>query len=68
MLSKNVAASVAALLFVVGCVTAPYTGRGQLMLVFESNEIESGGRGLRHIMRDSVWEHKGLRIGEGYKG
>ena len=54
MLSKNIAASVAALLFVVGCVTAPYTGRGQLMLVSESNEIESGEEAYREIMRDSV--------------
>jgi hypothetical protein len=54
MLSKNVATSVAAFLFVVGCVTATYTGRGQLMLVSESNEIESGEEAYRHIMRDSV--------------
>jgi predicted Zn-dependent protease len=54
MLNKNVAASVAAVLLVVGCVTAPYTGRGQLMLVSESNEIESGEEAYRDIMRDSV--------------
>lgn len=54
MLSKNVAASAAAALLVVSCVTAPYTGRGQLMLVSESNEIESGEEAYRHIMRDSV--------------
>jgi hypothetical protein len=39
MLNKNVAASVAAALLLVGCVAAPYTG--QLMLVSESNEMES---------------------------
>jgi hypothetical protein len=42
MLSKNVVAAIAAWLFVVGCVSASYTGRSQLMLVSESNEIESG--------------------------
>ena len=54
MLGRNVAAAVAALLWVAGCVTAPYTGRGQLMLVSESNEMESGEEAYRHIMRDSV--------------
>jgi hypothetical protein len=54
MLSKNVVAAIAAWLFVVGCVSAPYTGRSQLMLVSESNEIESGEQAYRHIMRDSV--------------
>ena len=54
MLGRNVAAAVAALLWVAGCVTAPYTGRGQLMLVSESNEMESGEDAYRHIMRDSV--------------
>ena len=41
MLNKNVAASVAAALLLVGCVAEPYAGRGQLMLVSESNEMES---------------------------
>jgi len=37
-----------------GCATAPYTGRSQLMLVSEGDEIGSGEQAYRHILRDSV--------------
>jgi metalloendopeptidase OMA1, mitochondrial len=54
MMSESVAAILIALFFLAGCVTAPYTGRGQLMLVSESDEIGSGEQAYRQIMRDSV--------------
>jgi predicted Zn-dependent protease len=54
MTSKSVAALCTTLVFLAGCVTAPYTGRGQLMLVSESSEMESGTLAYREIMRDSV--------------
>lgn len=37
-----------------GCATAPYTGRSQLMLVSEGDEIGAGEQAYRHILRDSV--------------
>lgn len=36
------------------CVSAPYTGRSQLMLVSEGQEVASGEQAYRHILRDSV--------------
>ena len=54
MLSKNVAASVATLLFVVA-LQRP-TSRA-------SNEIESGEEAYRHIMRDSVLEDQRAQEG-----
>jgi predicted Zn-dependent protease len=53
-MSNGVFAVCTAFLFLVGCATAPYTGRSQLMLVPESNEIGSGEQAYRYIMRDSV--------------
>src|SRR5215467_16212769 len=40
--------------FIAGCVSAPYTGRSQLMLVSESDEVTSGQLAYRQILRDSV--------------
>lgn len=45
---------VLALLFFGSCVTAPYTGRSQLMLVSENDEVASGQLAYRQILRDSV--------------
>jgi len=42
------------LLFFGSCVSAPYTGRSQLMLVSESDEVASGQMAYREILRDSV--------------
>jgi len=41
-------------LFFGSCVSAPYTGRSQLMLVSESDEVASGQMAYREILRDSV--------------
>ena len=43
-----------ALLLLVGCATAPYTGRSQLLLVSEGQEVGVGQEAYRHILRDSV--------------
>lgn len=51
---KRILSSLAALLIAAGCVSAPYTGRSQLMLVSESQEVASGEQAYRHILRDSV--------------
>jgi predicted Zn-dependent protease len=37
-----------------GCVTAPYTGRSQLMIVSESHEVGLGAQAYRQTLRDSV--------------
>ncbi len=37
-----------------GCVTAPYTGRSQLMIVSESQEVGLGAQAYREMLRDSV--------------
>ena len=42
------------LLFIASCVSAPYTGRSQLMLVSERDEVASGQLAYRQILRDSV--------------
>jgi Zn-dependent protease with chaperone function len=54
MTGKYGAALFIAFLFLISCVTAPYTGRSQLMLVSESSEVESGEQAYRYILRDSV--------------
>jgi predicted Zn-dependent protease len=51
---KRILSYSAALFFAAGCVSAPYTGRSQLMLVSESQEVASGEQAYRHILRDSV--------------
>jgi hypothetical protein len=42
------------LLLLGSCVSAPYTGRSQLMLVAESQEVATGQQAYREILRDSV--------------
>ena len=61
---KTILSSLAALLIAAGCVSAPYTGRSQLMLVSESQEVASGEQAYRHILRDSVLseDSQALRI------
>ncbi|MBI2988785.1 MAG: M48 family metallopeptidase [Deltaproteobacteria bacterium] len=55
-----------ALLFIwlVACVTAPFTGRSQLMLVSEGQEISMGEEAYRHELRSSVLSNnlEALRI------
>jgi len=46
--------AVLALLFLGSCVSAPYTGRRQLMLVGEGQEVAIGQQAYREILRDSV--------------
>ncbi len=53
-MSRKFGAWVTVLLLVAACSTAPYTGRRQLMLVPESNEIASGEQAYQQITRDSV--------------
>src|SRR5262245_41928076 len=42
---------------VVGCATAPYTGRSQLILVSEGQEASLGEDAYRHSLRESVVTH-----------
>ncbi|HWP23914.1 MAG TPA: M48 family metallopeptidase [Candidatus Binatia bacterium] len=51
---KKFIALVLALLIHLSCATAPYTGRGQIMLVSEGQEMALGDDAYRHILRDSV--------------
>ena len=51
---KKFASLVLAFLCIASCVSAPYTGRRQLMLVSESDEVGSGQQAYREILRDSV--------------
>lgn len=44
----------ALLLSLVACTTAPFTGRSQLMLVSEGQELGLGEEAYRHTLRDSV--------------
>ena len=53
-MSKNLLSWITALGFLAACSTVPYTGRRQLMLVPESNEIASGEQAYQQISRDSV--------------
>jgi len=54
MTMKRILSFLTALFLMAGCVSAPYTGRSQLMLVSESQEVASGEQAYRQIMRDSV--------------
>lgn len=54
MTMKRTLSFLTALFLLAGCVSAPYTGRSQLMLVSEGQEIASGEQAYRQIMRDSV--------------
>lgn len=47
-------ALISATLLFAGCVSAPYTGRSQFMLVSENDEMASGEQAYREIMRESV--------------
>src|ERR1051325_6482158 len=40
--------------FLGSCVSAPYTGRRQLMLVGEGQEIATGQEAYKEVLRDSV--------------
>jgi metalloendopeptidase OMA1, mitochondrial len=51
---KKITSLAMALVFIGGCAAAPYTGRRQLMLVSESDEVVSGQQAYRQILRDSV--------------
>ena len=44
-------------LFVWSCATVPYTGRRQVILVSEGQEISLGDDAYRHALRDSVITH-----------
>jgi predicted Zn-dependent protease len=44
-------------LFVIGCATAPYTGRNQFIVVSEGQEASLGDEAYRHTLRDSVVTH-----------
>jgi Zn-dependent protease with chaperone function len=46
-----------AVMLIIGCATAPYTGRSQLMLVSEGQEAALGEDAYRHTLRDSVVTH-----------
>ena len=48
---------VLALFFLVGCATAPITGRRQFMLISEGTEISQGEEAYRAILRQSVISH-----------
>lgn len=52
------------LVLLAACVTAPYTGRSQFMLVSESQEISMGEEAYRHELRSSVLSNnpEALRI------
>ena len=45
------------LALLVACTTAPYTGRSQLMLVSESQEVGLGEEAYRQTLRDSIVLH-----------
>jgi predicted Zn-dependent protease len=44
-------------LIIIGCATAPYTGRNQFILVSEGQEASLGDEAYRHTLRDSVVTH-----------
>ncbi len=54
MRRSSLPAGILSLSLMAGCATAPYTGRSQLMLVSEGDEIGAGEQAYRHILRDSV--------------
>ena len=43
--------------FVWSCATAPFTGRRQVILVSEGQEISLGNDAYKHALRDSVITH-----------
>jgi metalloendopeptidase OMA1, mitochondrial len=51
---QTIVALILIFLFIASCVSAPYTGRSQLMLVSETDEVASGQLAYRQILRDSV--------------
>ena len=42
---------------IIGCATAPYTGRRQMIFVSDGQETALGDDAYRHILRDSVITH-----------
>jgi len=54
---QNIYSLTLALLFLIGCATAPITGRRQFMLISESTEIRQGEEAYRAILRQSVVSH-----------
>ncbi|MBM4263774.1 MAG: M48 family metallopeptidase [Deltaproteobacteria bacterium] len=51
---KHICALIVAVLFFSACASAPYTGRSQVILVSEGQEVALGEEAYRHILRDSV--------------
>lgn len=51
---RKIFASILSVLCIIGCTTAPYTGRSQVMLVSAGQEITLGEDAYRHSLRDSV--------------
>jgi predicted Zn-dependent protease len=51
---RKILASILSALCIIGCTTAPYTGRSQVMLVSAGQEITLGEDAYRHSLRDSV--------------
>jgi metalloendopeptidase OMA1, mitochondrial len=47
------------IVLLIGCATAPYTGRRQVILVSEGQEAALGDAAYKHILRDSVVSHNG---------
>src|SRR5690242_637247 len=54
MKSFRRAAAALLALFLFSCTTAPYTGRSQLMLVSEPEEVKLGAEAFTEQLRDSV--------------
>jgi metalloendopeptidase OMA1, mitochondrial len=54
---KKFISLLAMLLYAAGCVSAPYTGRSQVILVSEGQEASLGEDAYRHSLRDSVVTH-----------
>ncbi len=54
---RNIYNLALALFFLVGCATAPITGRRQFMLISEGTEISQGEQAYRAILRQSVVSH-----------
>jgi predicted Zn-dependent protease len=51
---KQFFAAIVAAVIIVGCATAPFTGRSQFILVSEGQELSLGEDAYRHVLRDSV--------------
>ena len=54
---RNIYTFALAIFFLVGCATAPITGRRQFMLISENTEINQGEEAYRAILRQSVISH-----------